>query len=112
VGATVTLDIRWIQSFDPTLANEPPADRVERLVNAWVGRRSSVRVLSTTVNGSSTGGWSVLVDLASAGQPVGLDALRTVLINALPGNVSVSVRTTPLDVIDHADTPVAVPSMG
>ncbi|MGA1572156.1 MAG: hypothetical protein ACO38E_09520, partial [Ilumatobacteraceae bacterium] len=59
-----------------------------------------------------TGGWSVLVDLAAAGQPVGLDALRAVLINALPGNVSVSVRTTPLDVVDQPDTPVAVPSMG
>jgi len=35
-----------------------------------------------------------------------------VLINALPGNVSVSVRTTPLDVVDQPDTPVAVPSMG
>ena len=59
-----------------------------------------------------TGDPFCFADLASAGQPVGLDALRTVLINALPGNVSVSVRTTPLDVIDHADTPVAVPSMG
>jgi len=26
--------------------------------------------------------------------------------------VSVSVRTTPLDVVDQPDTPVAVPSMG
>ena len=112
VGVAVTLDIRWIQSFDPTLADEPPTDRVARLVDAWVGRRSSVRVLSTTVNGSSTAGWSVLVDLAAAGQPVGLDALRTVLVDALPGNVSMSIRTTPLEVIDQPDTPIAVPSMG
>lgn len=112
VGAAVTLDIRWIQSFDPTLADEPPTDRVARLVDAWVGRRSSVRVLSTTVKGSSAAGWSVLVDLAAAGQPVGLDALRTVLVDALPGNVSVSIRTTPLEVIDQPDTPIAVPSMG
>ena len=112
IGATVTLDIRWIQSFDPTLADEPPADRVDRLVNAWVGRRSNVRVLSTAVNGSSSNGWSVLVDLAAAGQPLGLDTLRSVLGGALPGTVSVSIRTTPLEVIDQPDTPVAVPSMG
>ncbi len=112
IGATVTLDIRWIQSFDPTLADEPPADRVDRLVNAWVGRRSNVRVLSTAVNGSSSNGWSVLVDLAAAGQPLGLDTLRSVLGEALPGTVSVSIRTTPLEVIDQPDTPVAVPSMG
>ena len=112
VGAAVTLDIRWIQSFDPTLADEPPTDRVERLVTAWVGRRSSVRVLSTAVSGSSTAGWSVLVDLAAASQPVGLDALRAVLVDALPGNVSVSIRTTPLEVIDQPDAPIAVPSMG
>ena len=112
IGATVTLDIRWIQSFDPTLADEPPVDRVGRLVNAWVGRRSNVRVLSTAVTGSSSSGWNVLVDLAAAGQPLGLDTLRSVLAEALPGTVSVSIRTTPLEVIDQPDTPVAVPSMG
>jgi hypothetical protein len=69
-------------------------------------------VLSTAVSGSSTAGWSVLVDLAAAGQPVGLDALRAVLVDALPGNVSVSIRTTPLEVIDQPDAPIAVPSMG
>jgi len=35
-----------------------------------------------------------------------------VLVDALPGNVSVSIRTTPLEVIDQPDTPIAVPSMG
>lgn len=112
IGATVTLDIRWIQSFDPTLADEPPGNRVGRLVNAWVGRRSNVRVLSTAVTGSSSNGWNVLVDLAAAGQPLGLDTLRNVLAEALPGTVSVSIRTTPLEVIDQPDIPVTVPSMG
>lgn len=112
IGATVTLEIRWIQSFDPSLNTEQPHDRVERLVKAWIGARSSVRVLATDVNGSSTSGWAVLVDLAAEGDPLGLDALRQVLVDALPGTVTVAIRTSPLVVIENGDIPIEVPSLG
>ncbi len=109
VGAEVTLGIRWIQSFDPTLTIEAPAARIERLVAAWIGARTSVRTIATDITGSDATGWNVLVDLATAGTPLGLDALHDTLRAALPGTVTVTVRTLPLEIVDADTTPIPVP---
>ncbi|MEY2975632.1 MAG: hypothetical protein RIR49_2052 [Actinomycetota bacterium] len=109
LGEPVTLAVRWIQSFDPTLTDEPPARRVERLVDAWIGPRTSVRLIASDVTGSADTGWTVLVDLAAQGTPLGLDRLHEVLRSALVGDTTVTVRTLPLDVVapepDRLPTP-------
>ncbi len=109
IGAEVTLSVRWIQSFDPTLAAEAPADRITRIVDAWIGARTSVRAIAADVTGSDNTGWNVLVDLAADGTPLGLGTLHDTLRTALPGTVTVTVRTLPLEVVDGADTAVPVP---
>ena len=99
IGEPVTLAVRWIQSFDPTLTAEPPAIRVERLVQAWIGPRTSVRLIASDVTGSADAGWSVLIDLAADGTPLGLDTLQSVVRSALIGDTTVTVRTMPLAVV-------------
>jgi uncharacterized hydrophobic protein (TIGR00271 family) len=111
LGEPVTLAVRWIQSFDPTLTAEPPAIRVERLTRAWIGARTSVRLIATDVTGSSETGWSVLVDLATDGTPRGLDSLRDVLRTALPGDTTVTVRTLPLSVVAPEADPQPTPTL-
>jgi uncharacterized membrane protein len=100
LGEPVTLAVRWIQSFDPTLSTEPPTIRVDRLARAWIGARTSVRLIATDVVGSTDTGWAVLVDLAADGTPRGLDTLHDVLRAALPGDTTVTVRTLPLSVVE------------
>lgn len=109
IGGEVTLSVRWIQSFDPTLAAEPPADRINRITTAWIGARTSVRIVATDVTGSDTAGWNVLVDLAADGTPLGLGTLHDTLRTALPGTVTVTVRILPLEVVDADTTPEPVP---
>ena len=109
LGAEVTLSVRWIQSFDPTLASEAPGVRIDRIVNAWIGARTSVRTVATDVTGSDLNGWNVLVDLATDGTPLGLGTLHDTLRTALPGTVTVTVRTLPLEVVDADTAPEPVP---
>ncbi|MEL0076074.1 MAG: hypothetical protein VW708_08060, partial [Ilumatobacter sp.] len=45
LGTEVSLNIRWIQEFDPSVDGELPEVRLERLVTAWVGRRPGIIVL-------------------------------------------------------------------
>ncbi len=97
VGNDVVLSMRWIQSFDPGLDGEPPALRLERYVEAWIGPRSSVRLIGTTIDGSD-----VLIDLGSDGTPLGLDTLRRLGLDAIDGATRVEVRLLPLTVADPA----------
>jgi len=105
LGRPVTLAVRWIQTIDPNAPNETPADTLRRLVTAWVGPRTSVRVIATDLTGSEQAGWNATVDLAAAGTPLGLDRLDDLVQRTLPGDVTVAVRTLPLEIADiSADT--------
>lgn len=109
IGGEVTLALRWIQTVDPNGTVETPDQIVTRLVNAWVGPRTSVRVVATAVMGTSETGRFVLVDLGAQGNPVGLVSLERVLAQALGGTVSVTVRVLPLEVTAPSDDVMAVP---
>jgi uncharacterized hydrophobic protein (TIGR00271 family) len=109
IGGEVTLALRWIQTVDPNGTVETPDQIVARLVNAWVGPRTSVRVVATAVTGTSETGRFVLVDLGAQGNPVGLVSLERVLAQALGGTVSVTVRVLPLEVTAPSDDVMAVP---
>lgn len=109
IGGEVTLALRWIQTVDPNGTVETPDQIVTRLVNAWVGPRTSVRVVATAVTGTSETGRFVLVDLGAQGSPVGLVSLERVLAQALGGTVSVTVRVLPLEVTTPSDDVMAVP---
>lgn len=71
---------------------------MERLVTAWVGPRTSVRIIATDLTGGEQVGWNATVDLATADTPLGLDRLAELLKRTLPGDVTVAVRTLPLDI--------------
>ncbi len=105
VGESVVLNVRWIQSFDPGLDGEPPATRLDRLVRAWIGPRSSVRVLATSIDGST-----VIVDLGADGRPLGLETLQRVALSAVQGAERVEIRMLPLTHIDVTPDPVDIPS--
>jgi uncharacterized hydrophobic protein (TIGR00271 family) len=100
LGRPVTLAIRWIQTIDPNAPTETPAETMERLVAAWVGPRTSVRVIATDLTGGEQVGWNATVDLAAADTPLGLDGLADLLERNLPGDVTVAVRTLPLEIVD------------
>jgi uncharacterized hydrophobic protein (TIGR00271 family) len=95
VGQAIDLNIRWIQSFDPGLGGEPAGDRLERLVRAWIGARSTVRLVAATIDGSD-----VVIDLGADGTPAGLTALRRVGLEAIEGVDRVEVRLLPLTAVD------------
>jgi uncharacterized hydrophobic protein (TIGR00271 family) len=95
VGGTVALRVRWIQSFDPGLTGEAPEVRLERTVRAWIGPRSSVRLIATAIDGSD-----IFIDLAAADIPLGLDTLRRVGLDAVEGAERLEVRLLPLTVAD------------
>lgn len=109
IGGEVTLSLRWIQSVDPNGTTETVDDVVTRLVEAWVGARTSVRIVSTAVTGTVESGRSVTVDLGSDGHPRGLTALESVLTDALGGTVTVTFRVLPLTVTEAAADVIAVP---
>ena len=92
VGADVVLSLRWIPSFDPGLGGEPPADRLARYVTAWIGDRSSVRLIATSIDGAT-----LLIDLGAEGTPAGLDVLERVARSAVDGAERVEVRLLPLE---------------
>ena len=95
VGGTVALRVRWIQSFDPGLTGEPPEARLERIVRAWIGPRSSVRLVATTIDANG-----IYIDLGASGTPVGLDTLRRIALESIDGAERLEVRLLPLTVAD------------
>ncbi|MDW3215124.1 MAG: DUF389 domain-containing protein [Ilumatobacteraceae bacterium] len=106
VGRTVDLKLQWIQSFDPGLGGEPPGVRVDRLVRAWIGPRSSVRYIASDVSGGTT-----TIDLGSDGTPRGLETLRRIVLDAIDGSTRVEVRLLPVTVIEIAPDVVAIPDL-
>jgi len=106
IGADVLLDLRWIPSFDPGLGGEPPAERLDRFVTTWIGDRSSVRLIATSIDGST-----LFVDLGADGTPAGLGALERVALDAVDGAVRVEVRLLPLEVVGIAPDEFDVPRL-
>lgn len=105
LGETVALSVRWIQSFDPGLTSEPADVRLERVVEAWIGPRSSVRLIAAEIIGAD-----VFIDLGAEGTPLGLDTLRRIGLDAIEGAGRLEVRLLPLEVADIGpdvfDTPM------
>jgi len=103
-GGTIVLRVRWIQSFDPGLTAEPAGARLERIARAWIGPRSSVRLVATQIAGTD-----VFIDLGAHGTPLGLDTLRRIGLEAVDGAERLEVRLLPLEVAeiapDEFDTP-------
>ena len=95
VGGTVELNVRWIQSFDPGLIGEPADQRLERVVQAWIGPRSSVRLIATQITGPD-----VLIDLGAQGTPLGLDTLRRIGLDTIEGAERLEVRLLPLELAE------------
>jgi uncharacterized hydrophobic protein (TIGR00271 family) len=105
IGADVELKVRYIQSFDPGLAGEPTAVRLERFVRTWIGARSSVRYVAASIDSSI-----VVIDLAADGKPQGLDVLQRLALDAVTDADRVEIRLLPLSVVDvgpdEADVPL------
>ena len=106
VGATVELNVRWIQSFDPGLIAEPADVRLERVVSAWIGPRSSVRLIATQIAGPD-----VLIDLGSQGTPLGLDTLRRIGLESIDGAERVEVRLLPLELAEIGPDEFSTPQL-
>lgn len=106
VGGTVALRVRWIQSFDPGLTGEPPEARLERIVRAWIGPRSSVRLVATTIDANG-----IYIDLGASGTPVGLDTLRRIALESIDGAERLEVRLLPLTVADIAPDEFTPPAL-
>ena len=109
LGTEVSLNIRWIQEFDPSLAGELPEVRLERLVAAWIGRRPGIISLRTAITaGEST---SITIDLATDASPLGVDVLRELLRDAFGSDTAITVRTVPITVLDGEPDTVPAPSL-
>jgi uncharacterized hydrophobic protein (TIGR00271 family) len=106
VGRTVDLSIQWLQSFDPGLGGEPAEVRVERVVRAWIGPRSSVRYVASDVSSATT-----TIDLGADGAPAGLETLRRVVLEAVEGSTRVEVRLLPVTVVEITPDEFPVPDL-
>ena len=106
LGGTVVLNIRWIQSFDPGLTAEPASVRLERVVQAWIGPRSSVRLIATEIVGSD-----VYIDLGAEGTPLGLDTLRRIGLESIEGADRLEVRLLPLKVVEITPDDFGTPQL-
>lgn len=95
IGTDVSLQLRYLPSFDPGLNGEPADAKLDRYVTTWIGDRASVRVIATSISGST-----VLIDLGADGTPVGLEALRRIALDAVDGADQVEIRLLPLTVLD------------
>lgn len=107
VGGDVTLSIRWIQSVNSTGADEPPEVRLDRLVDAWIGPRASVRRVGASIDGSIA-----RVDLGADGRPLGIPELRRVVRTSIEGVDAVEVRLLPLTLVDASPDLFEVPNLG
>ncbi len=64
-------------------------------MQAWIGPRSSVRLIATTIDGSD-----IYIDLGAAGTPLGLDTLRRIGLESIDGAERLEVRLLPLAVAE------------
>ena len=98
LGTEVSLNIRWIQEFDPSVAGELPEVRLERLVDSWIGRRPGIIALQTaiTVGESPT----ITIDVATDADPLGVDVLRELLHDAFGTDSAITIRTVPITVLE------------
>lgn len=106
IGRSVDVRLRWLQSFDPGLGTEPADVRLERIVNAWIGGRASVRLIATSIDGTT-----VHVDLGADGIPLGLDTLRRVGLAAVDGAVRIDIRILPLVAAPEHSPDTTVPPL-
>jgi uncharacterized hydrophobic protein (TIGR00271 family) len=106
IGRPIDLTIRWIQQIDPGLTEEPPVVRLERYVLAWIGPRTSVRLIAASFDAGT-----VTIDLGADGTPLGLGVLRRLADDAVGGATNIEVRTLPLTVISQADEVVSLPDL-
>ncbi len=106
VGGSVVLQVRWIQSFDPGLAAEPADIRLDRIVRAWIGPRSSVRLIATQIVGTD-----VFVDLGAEGTPLGLETLRRLGLEAVDGADRLEVRILPIEVVEIGPDDFGTPNL-
>lgn len=106
VGIDVVLRLRYIPTFDPGLDGEPPIDRLDRFVTAWIGDRASVRMIAATIDGSN-----VLIDLGADGTPAGIETLRRITLDAVDGAEQVQIRLLPMTVLDDVPDDVEVPAL-
>jgi uncharacterized hydrophobic protein (TIGR00271 family) len=90
LARSTTVTVRWVQQLDYTDGSETIDQQITRLATAWVGPRNLVRVLDVGVREDQ-----VVVDLASAGDPLGVDVLVELVQSVLP-EVTVDVRSVPL----------------
>lgn len=107
IGRDVTLQLGYIQTFDPGLDSEPPEDRLDRYVTIWIGGRASVRAIATSIEGSN-----VLIDLGADGTPAGLDALRRIALESVEGAEQVQIRLLPMTVLAAEPDEYATPDLG
>lgn len=98
-GGPVQVDLLWVQQLAVDGSGRTSQQRGELLVAAWVGARPDVRLLDVRV-----GEALVTIDLATDGDPVGLDVLERLASGLLSDPVEVTIRTVPL----VAAEPVAV----
>lgn len=91
IGQAVEVKLVWDQTFDPGLGGEAADERLERVVRAWIGPRASVRLVATSIEGST-----VSVDLGAEGIPLGLDVLRRRGLAAVEGAERIDIRLLPL----------------
>ena len=104
LGVPVTLTVRWVQQLAISGSGEPDELRVERLVDAWAGARSSVRVLDVTVRGGVA-----IIDLATDGTPLGLDVLDRTIRSEIGDAAGVDIRSVPLQSLTPIDRTLGQP---
>ena len=98
--------MRWIQSFDPGLTAEPADVRLERVVRAWIGPRSSVRLIATAIDGDT-----VSSDRGAEGTRLGLETLRRIGLESIDGAEQLQVRLLPLEIVEIAPDEFTPPQL-
>ena len=97
VGGEVSLTVRWIQQLAIAGSGESDERRVTRLLDAWAGARTSVRVLEVSVRGGVA-----VIDLATDGTPSGLEVLDRLVRAELGEAAGVDIRAVPLATLTPA----------
>jgi hypothetical protein len=94
-GGPVEVDLLWVQQLAVDGSGRTSQQRGELLVAAWIGARPDVRLLDVRV-----GEALVTIDLATDGDPVGLDVLERLASGLLADPVDVTIRSVPLVVAE------------
>lgn len=105
IGIPVELSMRWIQEIEAGFTGESGEQRLRRWVDTWIGPRAGVRLVNVDV-----GDQVVTIDLATDGQPLGIDRLRRLAIDAV-GIDRVDIRSLPLVVLGPDADDVAPPAL-